>query len=527
MGNQSRKARAYGRDQIIVMKHSFLRGLCLLAALLLPLNAFGETAAVTTLPPIEVTYTAPDSDNSRPRSTPVLLYLPSLDGTAFTAVETSLSLQPFRWNLETVLEALFDYGGSLARPLPDSEYLALNTLNPVEAANGIATVNLAASAMNLSHEDLYTVFQSIANTLCQFEEISSVNLLIGGIQPGIDVASQTPAGTLGSNVQDDLATVWARAESQRSTAAGGKKLSLNTTLYYPSYGGLGVLCETRSLVFSASTLPQMARVLLDALYEAPREIHALPLPNLNSFLNGCSVLDIAGERILSLRFSNKVPDALRQSGITLTGLCASLMYTLTTFLPGLAGIQVYIGEQALTSLTPEAGYPGFPTSISLSGGILRRTQFSFALLGECTLYLPGPDGTLYPTRRAIPWYETRSPRFLLEQLMLGSCSYDSVYPLRAPFPREASSGDILGCALPLRGQCLLVNLSSSFLKSCQGLDPQQEKALIYSAVNTLTGLENVNEVCFFIGGEQVDTFGGAIVTRGTFLRNVNILHTAP
>jgi len=111
--------------------------------------------------------------------------------------------------------------------------------------------------------------------------------------------------------------------------------------------------------------------------------------------------------------------------------------------------------------------------------------------------------------------------------MLGSCPYDSVYPLKSAFPREVSNGDILGCALPLRGQGLLGNLSSSFLKSCQGLDPEQEKALIYSAVNTLTGLENVSEICFFIGGRQVDTFGGTIVTRGTFLRNVNILHTAP
>ena len=519
----------------------FLRGLSLLCAALLLfavfsaptapstlsvpfiLSARGEAAPIATLPPIEVAYTAPTSDNSRTRAVQVLLYLPSNDGTVFTPVETAVNLHPFRWYAEDVLEALFTYSGTEARSLPDNEYLALNTLNPVEVSDGVATVNLAASAMNLNHEDLYTVFQSITNTLCQFGDITWVNLLIGGVQPGIDVASQTPAGTLGSNVQDDLATVWARAESQRNTAASGKKMTLNTTLYYPSYGGLGILCETRTLVFTTSTLPQMARVLLDALSEEPREIHALPLPNLNSYLNGCSVMENAGERILSLRFSNRLPSALLNSGITMTCLCASLMYTLTTFLPGIAGIQVYVGEQALTGLTPESGYPGTDGTILITNGIIRRNQLSALLLGQCTLYFALEDGYLYATKRAIPWYESRSPRFLLEQLMLGSCAYDSVYPLLPVVPREISSGDILGCALPLRGGCLLVNLSSSFHNSCRNLTAQREKALVYSIVNTLTELDSVNEVCFFIDGSQTDSFAGSIVTRGTFMRNVNII----
>ena len=507
------------------MKKRFLSATtCLCLALFL---SVGQGFASSTLPPFTVDYEAPETDFTPNRSSTVKLYLPNEDSSALVSVEAAAALQPFKWYAEPLLEALFSWRPSAgqateARSLPGATYLALNNVNPLEVADGIATVNLAASAMNLSHEDLYTVWMAITDTLCQFGDIRGVNLLIGGVQPGIDVASQTPAGTA-MQQRDDLATLWARAESQRNSATSGKKITCDVTLYFPAYDGRGILCESRTLVFSATTQPQMARVLLSALSEGARSVHVPKLPDLNETLIAVSISEESGERILSLRFDGALSSALADAGISRACFCAALTCTATTFLPGIVGVNLWIGGEEVTSVTPEATYQGAGEPIAFAGGVMRRSQCAIFLLSQCTLYFADGDGMLRPTLRAVPWFEARSPRFLLEQLFLGSMHYDSLTPLTDVIPSAVSAGDILAAALPAQGNCLLVNLSSSFTAACRGMSPEKEKAMVYAMVDTLTELDTVNEVCFFVDSAQTDTFAGSIAARGTFLRNVNII----
>ena len=53
--------------------------------------------------------------------------------------------------------------------------------------------------------------QALANTLCQFGDLQYVNVLIAGVQPGLNVASTLPAGAFQPNPREDLSTLWARA----------------------------------------------------------------------------------------------------------------------------------------------------------------------------------------------------------------------------------------------------------------------------------------------------------------------------
>ncbi len=505
------------------------RILPLLMCLCLALTSAAGASSLPTLPPFTVEYTAPETDSTPNRSSTVLLYLPNADSSALTTVESTVALQPFKWYAEPVLEALFSWRPSPgqsteATSLPGASYLALNTVNPVEVADGIATVNLAASAMNLSHEDLYTVWMAVTDTLCQFGDIRGVNLLIGGVQPGLDVASQTPAGTA-SRQTEDLATLWARAESQRNSAASGKKITCDATLYFPAYDGLGVLCEERTLVFTSTALPQMAKVLLSALSDGAQTLHVPALPDLNALLIAVSADEKSGERVLSLRFDGALAPALSDAGISMACFCAALTYTAATFLPGIVGLNLWIGGEEVTSVTPEATYQGAGEKITFAGGVMRRSQCAIFLLGRCSLYFADSDGMLLLTRRPIPWYETRSPRFLLEQLFRGSMHCDSVPSLLPVTPAAVSPGDILAVALPSRGGCLLVNLASGFVAACRNMTPKQEKAMVYAMVNTLTELNGISEVCFFVDSAQADTFAGDIVMRGTFLRNVNIIRS--
>ncbi|MBQ8137347.1 MAG: GerMN domain-containing protein, partial [Clostridia bacterium] len=325
-----------------------------------------------TLPPSYVSYTAPTGDSDIRRDQVVKLYVPDVDGIRLVPVDTTVSLNPFRWYAQELAEALFDYEGPEGQQFPGYESLFLNNVNPVEVSCGIATVNLNTAALSLSHEDLYTVFQALTNTLCQFGDIHGVNLLIGGVQPGIDVASQSPAGTLSENLTDDLSALWARAASVREAAAANRRITSTATLYFPAVSGAGVLAESRALVFQNASIPRLARTLLEAISEGPRDVHAKAVPGLADQLSTLpSVTESGGERILTLRFSKELTARLQENGIPLSCLAASLCLTMTTFLPGVSGVTIYIGTERLNSLTQEGTYQGAGTTLAFPGGVMR------------------------------------------------------------------------------------------------------------------------------------------------------------
>ena len=475
-----------------------------------------------TLPPMQVSFQAPIGQMENARTATVQLYLPSIDGTRLVAVNRRAALSPFRWHADTLLEMLFAYEGDEAQPLPRAEALKLQS--PVEISCGAATVNLSATALTLSHEQLYTVFQAIANTLCRCDGIDSVNLLIAGVQPGLDVASETPTGALHLNSTDDLSTLWDRALSQRSAADGTRRLVQDVTLYFPAAGGRGVLCENRTLAFSNATLPHMARTLLDALSEGPKVLTDLPaFPPLHAYLaTEPAVNETSGEKVLTLRFSQDLNAALLDAGVTRSCMAASLVYTMTTYLPNIAGVEMFIGDEKLTSLTPEGTYQSAGETMLFTNGVMRRSQFGIFLLSRAKLYFASDDNTLAPVYRAVPWYEAPNAHYLITQLIKGPDYYDAGNDHLSPvMPAGAGAGDILGTACS--GGTALVNLTQRFRDIAAHMSVQEERLMVYAMVNTLTELENISEVCFFIDSSQPDTFVSAISLPGVFLRNVDII----
>ena len=339
------------------------------------------------------------------------------------------------------------------------------------------------------------------------------------MQPGIDVASLSPSGTLQQNLSDDLATIWARAESIRDATANGKKVTCTATLYFPASAGMGILAESRGLVFPNATVPRMARALLEALSEGPRSVHALAIPYLADMLSTLPAVTMTGgERVLILRFDRSLPERLQESGIPLSCMAASLCYTMTTFLPGINGVQIYIGTERLTNLTQEATYQGAGSTLSFPSGVMRRSQFSVYLLGECTLYFGQGEG-LRAVRRAVPWYETLSPRYLMQQLCQGSQYYDSSAELAPVLPQSMGDSDLLGVTLSVRDDVLILHFASSVLDEMKGMDLPRAMRMVYGMVNTLCENQRIREVCLFFGGAQADTLPCGLVLAGTFLKN--------
>lgn len=505
----------------------FPRLMCLLCACLMLAGCAGRenapAAAGVTLPPVENRREAPENDMNQSYDQTVLLYLPSLDGTRLIAVPETVRLSASRHSAEALCEVLLAHEATEATAsLGGETELSLSNTDAVEVSGNVATVSLAASALRLTHEELFVVGQALANTLCQFGDVSYVNVLIAGVQPGLDIAATLPAGCFQPNTREELATLWARASAPKSAA----RRAIAATLYFPAPAGKGILCEARTLSFSQITPGAMAVTLLEALSAGAEHLPGVPhCPELSGLLLGEPTLDeTGGMRRLVLRFGEALNANLLEAGITRSVMMASLVCTLTTFLPGLDGVEVQIGSERITALTPSGTFIGAGETIAFSNGLMRRRDFSSFLLAHCTLYFANGQGTLTQVSRPIPFYETRSARALLNQLTMGPQSYDSVTGLSAVLPQGLRDADLLGVSL--EGDTLLLNFSSQLTALASGMDIGQERRMVYAMVNTLAQLPGIKRVSFYILGEQPDTFAGALFLPGDFLPNLNLTNAA-
>ena len=501
----------------------FKRFFCLLSVCFLLTGCAAREpapAAQLTLPPAQNRRTAPENDTQQNYNQTVILYLPSLDGTQLLAVPQSASLSLSRHWARTACEMLLNHPGTdTTVPVGGEVSLALSETDPVEVSGQVATVSLAASALRLSHEQLFTVGQALANTLGQYGDIQYVNVLIAGAQPGMNIAATLPAGCFQPNSREDLASLWSRSSAPMTAG----RRSFAAALYYPAPSGKGILCEGRTLSFSDPDVSGMALTLLDGLSMGAETLPNVPrCPYFRGLLREKpTISESGGVRRLVLRFTENMNAALISAGITRSVMMASLCCTLTTFLPGIEGVEVQIGDERITTLTPSGTYNGAGESMTFADGLMRRRDFSGFLLAECTLYFADADGKLRKIQRPVPFYEACNVRSLVEQLMAGPQPFDSRTGLSGLFPQGTRSADLLGAAF--EDGAALLNFSASFRELCQGMAEDAERRLIYGLTDTLCELPGVRRAALFIQGEQPDTLAGAVYLPGDFLPNLDMI----
>lgn len=505
------------------MSKRFLRLICLFCICLMLCGCASrqESPAVSvTLPPVSSKLTPRNHDTNQDYRQTVLLYLPSPDGTRLVAVPENAQFTASRHAAEVLCEMLFSHKGTDdAVPLGGSVSLHLSETDPIEVSGNVATVNLTASALRLSHAQLHTLGQALANTLCQFGNLDYVNILIAGVQPGLDIAATLPAGSFQPNTREDLSALWARASAPQS----GARRAFAATLYYPAPSGKGILCEARTLSFSDLSIAGMARTLMAALSAGAEYLPALPkCPDLNGMLLSDPVLEeTGGMRRLMLHFDENLNTRLIDAGITRSVMVSSLVCTLTTFIPGLDGVEIHIGNEPINAITPSGTFSGAGETIFFTDGLMQRKNFIPFLLAHSSLYFANAQGKLVQSARPAPFYEAYNIRTIIGQLMQGPQSYDSIGNLSATLPQGLRDADLLGVSL--ENETLVLNFSQQLIKLCQGMTARQEQLMVYSLVNTLCELPGVNRVAFFIMGEQPESFAGSVFLPGDFLPNYHLI----
>ena len=481
-----------------------------------------EASPEITLPPAVQSYVAPIGDAALEYTADATLYLPRHSGSRLTAVVSPVTFSASRPRAESLVRALLNHSGtSTAAALGGNVKLALYGANPVEVSRNAATVNLAASALQLNRGDLYIAFQAIANTLTELKEIDYVNFLIVDHPVGLDVANTLPMGSFSRSLSEDLSSVYEQRLSRRvglNESAEDKSLSANVTLYYPLAGTPGLLSEVRSLSFANQKPSDMIVQIMRELSKGASvsEIDSPPLNLLVEMLTGdpeVAYSDELGGSVITLNFSYSLNDMLEKANVSRANCMASLCYTLCSFFPAASGVTVTIGEQPVETLMLT---DSFTSSIVFTDQVMKRADFAPLLCDLCTLYFADGEGRgLQASRRPVVYYQKQNPRALLLELSKGPQPYDEVPGLAAVMPvGSLSDADILGLALS--GRTVLVNFAPAFLEAGQGMDGQQERLFVYAMTNTLCENQTIGSAAYFVSGAVPESNSGEIYWGGEF-----------
>ena len=478
------------------------------------------------LPEEQTTYPAPIGDASLEYQESAVFYLPRHDGSRLISVTDTIPLSEGRLTAESIVRLLLEQtGSSIASPLGGDVKLSLYGANPVEVSGNVATVNLSASALQLNRKTLYIVSYAITNTLTELDSIQYVNTLVADKKLAMDLASTLPVGALTRSMGEDIGALYEQQLSSRVLAtdvASEKRFNATVTLYFPLSAINGIMAEARNMTFLSMDPSDMVYALLQELAGGAAVVQGSPaMPLLADYLTDMPAVTSPaniGGNLITLRFSYLLDEMLDAVGMSRASLMASLCYTLTTFMPNVAGIEVYIDEERVDHVML-----GSTNGILFDDGLQQRADYAQLLMDNCTLYFADEaEQKLIAVQRPIPFYRISSPRELLNELFQGSAAEDSVQNVQAMIPAGMlKDSDIIGISLD--GDTLLVNFSNTFLEVGAGLTADEDRLLAYSLVDTLLYAVNARRVVFFAGGNPIDGFTDEISWKSWFMENLGII----
>ncbi len=442
------------------------------------------------------------------------LYVVS-DDQQLAAVERVLTADGEESAAVKTVRALLNMEAPVGAILPFPEGTRL--LN-VEQSGNTAVVELSIEARNVSSEQQFLWMRSvIAASLLEMDEVEYVNVLIAGRDEGI---LSLPSGAMGY-VRKDLSSAWAQLSAEKDlllSDAGGATVERTAILYYPTRDGKYISPAARTVRISAE---DMITPLIQALASPAAglsECLRSPFPQDAQVLTEPpEIIDTEdGERLIRLSFDANLIAMLEREGLSAWQLYASLTHTLTGFVPDIDGLEISLGDGLLTRTDREG------KALYFFDGRMDRRSYPDAVCSLCAAYMGSSDGGLIRVMRPLSQAAAQSPRAHLKLLFDGPQEWESE-ALRV-MPYGVSTDDILG--IRISGSEAVVNLSSNFYRCCQSLTPQQERALIYAVVNTLTEQKNVTAVRFQVEGEPIDYLVNTVFLRNVLMRNIGIIRNS-
>ena len=241
-----------------------------------------------------------------------------------------------------------------------------------------------------------------------------------------------------------------------------------------------------------------SRNCIDALIgECLRRMPADVLPQEHADLVSAETsITTAGERILTIRLKSET-----SAYSPAERLIPALAATVCSFMPNIDLVRAYIGQETVL----RAG--GFTSP----DGLFEPDTFRALVGSSAQLFFMAEDGSLRRQEHAIARCDP-SARDLITALI----------DLQNVFPQGTLAQDILG--VHIEDHTAHINLSAALYSICQPLSAEEERALVYSIVNTLVyNLDTVLRVQFYIDGAVADTFAGSISIHTPLMANPGLI----
>lgn len=451
---------------------------------------------------------APKEDAKQTTEADVMLYFLDEEGMELVPVARRIEGQSGAALVEAALHALCA-GPEEGEDAYWPEVVGLNAKRGLEISGGVAVVNLPARMRALSPEELYAVRMAITHTLTEFSQVSYVNVLIAGREEGFDLAATMPMGAL-SRVEDlDVASRYLRLDETRQGAqdAGVTRL---TTLSFPSADGRWLLPEVRSVTYASMQPIEYLYTILEEIGKGTDNPLCRDVPEPMKYIERMPEIvrtEDGAYRAVELRLSASLDEALEAAGLTRCVYLAMITDAILGFIPGVDGVLASIGGEAVTgfetSQTPDGRAFDFEQSLAM------RSDFAGYVGAPGVVYIP-EGGRLKKVSCVFPQerqFEARQRLWQLTQQLMRSGAIGG----------GLKGADIL--AVSVEADCIAVNLSGAYAQAIARLTPQQERAVVYAIVNTLTEGGGQERVAFFFDGEQRAELAGGLEMRGEFLRN--------
>jgi len=502
---------------------SLLLALCCLLALTgcAGRKAEEDQGPAAPLPPAEARYSAPDGDGILAKSREYRIYLPSRDGMRLVSRSVRLEAADLNDTAEMLVRSLINFEGDQeTRKLGGTRPLNLYGMHPIEISSGICTVNLSSSALQLDSSEYYKNCLAISTTLCEMEEINSVNVLVADQSVALDITGNLPMGTLIAHPGENIPVLWEQMEAKRTPLDKDEsKTSLNAlaTLYYPLPDSRGIDCTVRMVTFEGQTPRQLASGLIASVSDVRRGLAGgQSFPDLRGLLTHEPVTSELedGSRLITLSLREDAESLLEDGKTDLACFAAAVTCTLTTFIPGVSAVCIRIGDKPITELKTERF-----TSVTALGGLVTRSAVERFLTSSVTVYF-ARNGILCECERPVARRSADSPRAQLCALMEGPDESEQEDGIVATLPGTIREDDILGIAA--EGDTLLVNLSENFRAAILEREAGEETLICYSIVNTLCKNTGMKRVRFYFEGKQVETVAGTIYWAGEFMYNIGL-----
>ena len=478
-----------------------------------------------TLPPAQPVPAAPIGDSQSARATEVVLYIPDADASRLSTVSKTILVLSGQTKQEACVAALLDaINDSPFSTGPSPLQLALVS-NPVETSGDLATVNLSRAAHALSRRQMFALRVAITNTLAELAGIQYVQVLVDGRDTGLNLTGTLPTGALARYPSGSISSYWGQIETEQASV--DLELQKFVPLYFITQDGTAMLAEVRKVTFpemymdagdevpySERDAAEYARVLLEELAKGALQLpgmrRAVPSP-IAAYLDR-DPLYLPAENVLEIHFRQEIDDYLMVIGATRGMLLSSVCYTLTGFISRLAGVYITIGDELVTEMALMDG-----SQWAAYNGLMAREHFTSLAADTCTVYYPLADGSgLRAVTRPVAQRFRTQPRALLRELMKPPPSPDLV----AAMPVGVTDADIMD--LQIEGDTALLNLSSAFAAACLGMGETRERDMVYAIVNTLTEIEGVMRVLFYVGSEQRQ-LADNLFMAGCFMRHTGLI----